>query len=243
MLSMMPSPRRKGKEACDHGPSPRRFCHSPSLLSSPSAPALHSARRPSPPSRRQTGSQAPSFEPSGSGAGADTGAGSAAQGAGNESAAAATVDPGWDAPAQEAGGTFLSMHENDDSLEYRAVRSSGEIRMDGAVFPGACSAYLVTTTADGPIELLMDQGPTTEDSLTSTASGYDLQTGQKRWGPVETPGAMLGNGLVFASAPKDFIGTGGPRTALNPATGAVAATREDEDEVPGEGAGLRVRVE
>lgn len=184
---------------------------------------------------KAAGSQAPSFEPSGSGAGADTGAGSAAQGAGNESAAAATVDPGWDAPAQEAGGTFLSMHENDDSLEYRAVDSSGEILWT-AQRSRACSAHLVTTTADGPIAVLMGQGPTTEDSLTSTASGYDLQTGQKRWGPVETPGAMLGNGLVFASAPKDFIGTGGPRTALNPATGAVAAAEdEDEDEVPGEG--------
>lgn len=165
---------------------------------------------------KAAGSQAPSFEPSG-----------------NDSAAAATVDPDWDAPAQEAGGTFLSMHENDDSLEYRAVDSSGEILWT-AQRPRACSAYLVTTTADGPIAVLMDQGPATEDSLTSTASGYDLQTGQKRWGPVETPGAMLGNGLVFAGAPKDFIGTGGPRTALNPATGDVAAA-EREGEGEGEG--------
>lgn len=183
------------------------------------------------------GSQAPSFEPSDSGVDPDAGSGSATQGAGNDSAAAATVDPGWDAPAQEAGGTFLSMHEDDDSLEYRAVDSSGEILWT-AQRPRACSAYLVTTTADGPIAVLMDQGPPTDDSLTSTASGYDLQTGQKRWGPVETPGAMLGNGLVFASAPKAFIGTGGSRTALNPATGDVAAAeREDEGESEGEGEG------
>ncbi len=119
------------------------------------------------------------------------------------------------------------MHENDDSLEYRAVDSSGEVLWT-AQRPRACSAYLVTTTDDGPIAVLMDQGPTTGNSLTPTASGYDLETGKKRWGPVETPGAMLGNGLVFAGAPKDFIGTGGPRTALNPATGDVAAA-ESED--------------
>ncbi|WP_240372629.1 PQQ-like beta-propeller repeat protein [Brevibacterium zhoupengii] len=174
------------------------------------------SREPSP-----AGSHAPSFEP----AGAETD--SAPQSTGNNSAAARTVDPGWDAPAQEAGGTFLSMHENDDSLEYRAVDSSGEVLWT-AQRPRACSAYLVTTTDDGPIAVLMDQGPTTGNSLTPTASGYDLETGKKRWGPVETPGAMLGNGLVFAGAPKDFIGTGGPRTALNPATGDVAAA-ESED--------------
>ncbi|TSI19420.1 PQQ-binding-like beta-propeller repeat protein [Brevibacterium aurantiacum] len=119
------------------------------------------------------------------------------------------------------------MHEKDARLEYRAVDSNGVILWT-AQRPRVCSAYLVTTTDSGPIAVLMDQGPTTGGSLTSTASGYDLETGQKRWGPVETPGAMLGNGLVFASAPKDFIGTGGPRTALDPATGDVVAAENDD---------------
>lgn len=130
------------------------------------------------------------------------------------------------------------MHENDDSLEYRAVDSTGEVLWT-AQRPRACSAYLVTTTDDGPIAVLMDQGSTTGNSLTPTASGYDLKTGQKRWGPVETPGAMLGNGLVFAGAPKDYIGPSGPRTALDPATGDVAAT---EGADAGEGRDTSPRV-
>ena len=167
------------------------------------------------------GSQAPSFD-SGEAASVESGE------AGSASAAERTVDPGWDAPAQEADGTFLSMHENDDSLEYRAVDSGGQVLWT-AQRPRACSAYLVTTTDDGSIAVLMDQGSATGDSLTPTASGYDLTTGQKRWGPVETPGAMLGNGLVFAGAPKDFIGIAGPRTALDPATGDVAAVETENE--------------
>lgn len=169
------------------------------------------------------GSQAPSFDPGE---------------ADSDSSAARAVDPGWDSPAQEANGTFLSMHENDDSLEYRAVDSTGEVLWT-AQRPRACSAYLVTTTDSGPIAVLMDQDLSTGNSLTPTASGYDLKTGQKQWGPVETPGAMLGNGLIFAGAPKDYIGPSGPRTALDPATGDVVAA---EGEDAGEGGDASPRV-
>ena len=40
---------------------------------------------------------------------------------------------------------------------------------------------------------------------------------------------MLGNGLIFAGAPKDYIGTAGPRTALDPATGDVAAAETENE--------------
>lgn len=159
------------------------------------------------------GSQAPSFDPGE---------------ADSDSSAARAVDPGWDSPAQEANGTFLSMHENDGSLEYRAVDSTGKVLWT-AQRPRACSAYLVTTTGDGPIAVLMDQGASSGRSLTTTASGYDLTTGEKRWGPVGTPGPLLGNGLVFAGPPKDFIGVGGPRTALDPSTGDVAAVEVENE--------------
>ncbi|GAA1865085.1 hypothetical protein [Brevibacterium marinum] len=179
------------------------------------------------------GSDSQSFEPNPAGTQAPSFDAGEAKG---DSAASRAVDPGWDAPAQEADGTFLSMYENDDSLEYRAVDSTGQVVWT-AHRPRACSAYLVTSTDDGPIAVLMDQGSSTGNSLTPTASGYDLATGRKRWGPVETPGALLGNGLVFAGAPKDFIGTSGPRTALDPATGEVAAVEaedggESEDSSP-----------
>lgn len=158
------------------------------------------------------GSQAPAFEPDNTDSGP---------------ASAKVVNPGWDASAQEAQGTFLSMHENEDGLDFLAVDSTGEI-LWSAKRPRVCSGFLITSSKDGPVAVLMDQASSSGDSLKSTASGYDLVTGEELWGPVETPGPLLGNGLVFAGPPKDFIGAGGPRTALDPSTGKKLAA-EDAD--------------
>lgn len=138
------------------------------------------------------------------------------------------VDPGWDTAAQEADGIFLSLHAKKSGLEFRAVDSTGELLWT-AERPRVCSGFLVSDTADSPVAVLMDEQSGASDSLAPTASGYDLATGKKLWGPVEVPGALLGSGLVFAGGPKDFIGKSGPRVALNPATGQRLAT-EDPDE-------------
>lgn len=55
---------------------------------------------------------------------------------------------------------------------------------------------------------------------------------------METPGSLLGNGLVFAGAPKDLLGTSGPRTALDPSIGDVVAG----DVPPADGEGESSRV-
>lgn len=157
-------------------------------------------------------SQAPTFEPENTNSGPTS---------------ARVVDPGWDAAAQEAEGTFLSMHEDEDALNFLAVDSSGEI-LWSAKRPRVCSGFLVTSSDAGPVAVLMDQASPSGNSLTTTATGYDLVTGEELWGPVETPGPLLGNGLVFAGPPQDFIGAGGPRTALDPSTGATLAV-EDEN--------------
>ncbi|HJE76702.1 MAG TPA: PQQ-binding-like beta-propeller repeat protein, partial [Brevibacterium epidermidis] len=88
--------------------------------------------------------------------------------------------------------------------------------------------FLVSDSADGPVAVLMDQQSGSSGSLKTTASGFDLHTGENLWGPVEVPGPLLGSGLVFAGPPEDFIGAGGPRTALDPASGAELAV-EDGD--------------
>lgn len=141
-------------------------------------------------------------------------------------ASARVVDPGWDTAVQEADGMFLSMHEDEDGLDFLAVDSQGEIAWS-AQRPRVCSGFLVTAAEDGPVAVLMDQASPSGGSLTTTATGYDLVTGNERWGPVETPGPLLGNGLVFAGPPKDFIGAGGSRTALDPATGNTLAVEDD----------------
>lgn len=151
--------------------------------------------------------------------------GSGTAGAGERSTG--VVDPRWDAAAQEAEGVFLSLHEAETDLEFHAVDSDGTI-LWSAQRPRVCSGLLVTDSADGPVAVLMDQQSGSSGSLVTTASGFDLHTGEKLWGPVEVPGPLLGSGLVFAGPPKDFIGPGGPRTALDPANGDVLAV-EDGD--------------
>ncbi|MGC2942194.1 hypothetical protein [Brevibacterium sp. FAM 24638] len=136
------------------------------------------------------------------------------------------IDPGWDVAAQEAEDVFLSLHEADSALEFRAVDSDGTI-LWSAQRPRVCSGFLVSGSANGPVAVLMDQQSGAGGSLASTASGFDLHTGKRLWGPVEVPGPLLGSGLVFAGPPKDFIGAGGPRTALDPASGVELATEDD----------------
>lgn len=137
------------------------------------------------------------------------------------------VDPGWDMAAQEAGGMFLSLHEADSTLEFRAVDSDGTILWT-AQRPRVCSGFLVSESEAGPVAVLMDQQSGSIGSPATTTSGFDLHTGTKLWGPVEVPGPLLGSGLVFAGPPEDFIGAGGPRTALDPATGAELAVEDDD---------------
>ncbi|WP_298418880.1 hypothetical protein [Brevibacterium sp.] len=137
------------------------------------------------------------------------------------------VDPGWDVAAQESEGVFLSLHEADSDLEFRAVDSAGTI-LWSATRPRVCSGFLVSDSEDGPVAVLMDQQSDGNDTLDATASGFDLASGEKLWGPVEVPGPLLGSGLVFAGPPEDFIGASGPRTALDPASGAELAVEDDD---------------
>jgi hypothetical protein len=137
------------------------------------------------------------------------------------------VDPGWDVAAQESEGVFLSLHEADSDLEFRAVDSAGTI-LWSATRPRVCSGFLVSDSEDGPVAVLMDQQSDGNDTLDATASGFDLASGERLWGPVEVPGPLLGSGLVFAGPPEDFIGAGGPRTALDPASGAELAVEDDD---------------
>lgn len=61
----------------------------------------------------------------------------------------------------------------------------------------------------------------------TTATALDLTTGEQIWGPVDVPGPYQGPGLVFAAPPEGFMGQTGPRVALDPTTGQVAAAESD----------------
>src|SRR5699024_8307042 len=96
------------------------------------------------------------------------------------------VDPGWDVAAQESEGVFLSLHEADSDLEFRAVDSAGTI-LWSATRPRVCSGFLVSDSEDGPVAVLMDQQSDGNDTLDATASGFDLATGEKLWARSRCP--------------------------------------------------------
>ncbi|MFK4760129.1 hypothetical protein ACI3KS_04260 [Microbacterium sp. ZW T5_45] len=139
------------------------------------------------------------------------------------------LDPGWIATPQEAGGIFLGLREETDRVVFSAVSDTGSVLWE-AERPMICSASVATMAADRPIGVLMDLRAGTDTFVVSTATGYDLRTGEEIWGPVKVPGPHQGPGLVFAAPPEQFMGSSGPRVALDPSAGTILA---DERELPG----------
>lgn len=72
---------------------------------------------------------------------------------------------------------------------------------------------------------------------TTTATAYDLHTGEQVWGPVEVPGPHQGPGLVFAERSDEPLGETGQRVALDASTGE---RRHEGEHVIGEYFGTTV---
>lgn len=143
------------------------------------------------------------------------------------------LDPGWDQPPQEREGHLLGLvhPEGDEPLRFVAARDDGELLWQ-AERPPSCTGFTLSRVDGEPIAVLMDVEPG-EDTLTQTsASAYDLATGELLWGPVPVPGPHQGPGTVFAApAPRAAMGDTGSRVALDPASGDVLASEEDDDVV------------
>lgn len=130
-----------------------------------------------------------------------------------------TVEPAWDLPVQRGGDIFLSAEETDRALVFRAVDSSGTVRWS-AERPLACAGFVVTRDADGRDLAVLTDAETSDDDLSvTTASAYDLGSGEPVWGPIEVPGPHTGPGLVFEAPPEGFMGDGGESAVLDPTTG------------------------
>jgi len=100
--------------------------------------------------------------------------------------------------------------------------------------PVNCTGFAVTTDVRGRARAVLGDLRTIDDSrAASTATTYDLKTGEAVWGPVEVPGPHRGPGLVFAAPPEEPGGETGPGVALDPTAGRVAAIESGPD-------GLRV---
>lgn len=132
------------------------------------------------------------------------------------------VEPGWDQAPEELDGLFLGLAVSEvGALQYTATDSSGTLLWQ-ARRPPTCTGFALSRAGDHPIAVLTDTSPSTEPLGRTTATAYDLATGDQLWGPVDVPGPHQGPGLVFAApAPGGAMGSTGPRVALDPASGAV----------------------
>ena len=138
------------------------------------------------------------------------------------------VDLGWEEIPNETDGVFVGLSQvTEDALQISAIRSDGTILWD-TERPLACTGFALTSSGDRPVAVLTDLSPGILSVAETTASAYDLHTGEQVWGPVEVPGTHAGPGLVFAEVTSGgAMGTSGPRVVLDPATGEVAGSEED----------------
>lgn len=125
------------------------------------------------------------------------------------------VDPGWTTTPQHAAGIHLGAGARDGHVEISAVDAQGTV-LWAAQRPLDAAGFAVTTEADGrALAVLEDRA---EPDAPTTVTAYDLATGTRAWGPITVPGPHAGPGLVYGT---------GPRVALDPTTGTVAASDDD----------------
>ncbi|MDN4479504.1 outer membrane protein assembly factor BamB family protein [Demequina muriae] len=137
------------------------------------------------------------------------------------------VDPGWEVDPHHLEGIFLAPVESDGALAFTPIDSDGTALWT-ARRPLACAGFTLTLGADGaPLAVLNDSTPTADALSATTATAYDLRTGERVWGPVDVPGPHQGPGLVYASPPAEAMGETGPRLALDAASGRVIADERD----------------
>lgn len=142
----------------------------------------------------------------------------------------AVLDPDWDlAPVAHPDGV-IGATIGATELVFTAIGTDGTPLWQQSR-PLSCSGFTVTTAADGSaVAVLTDLEPTATAVSQTTASGFDLATGELLWGPVPVPGPLRGPGAVFAFAPKSIMGESGPRLALDPGTGEVIFDESDSEE-------------
>ncbi|MFW5418870.1 PQQ-binding-like beta-propeller repeat protein [Nocardiopsis sp. CNT-189] len=148
------------------------------------------------------------------------------------------AEPAWlapfSAPPKAAGDGFVGLvmpEENGGDLVFLGVGPDGATRWALSRNP-SCTAFAATRDADGgDLVVVLDSDADPERALlasTTTAAAYRPGDGALVWGPVEVPGTLIGPGLVFGAATGSIMSTEtGPKAALDPSTGAVAADEED----------------
>lgn len=146
----------------------------------------------------------------------------------HQSEGADLVDPGWEVTPQYLDGVFMAPMEVDGYLEFTAIAADGTALWT-VERPLACAGFTLTTGPDGPIAVINDARTTDSAIAATSATAYDLRTGDVVWGPVNVPGPHQGPGLVYATPSEAAMGASGPRVALSSMTGEILADESDSD--------------
>ena len=153
------------------------------------------------------------------------------------------VEPGWDLDVKHLGDVFLSADSSEDRLDFSAVDSNGTTLWQ-AQRPTGCTGFTVTADSEGkPLAVLTDSASDESCSTEVTASAYDLETGEQKWGPTEVPGPMQGPGTVFSLADDDGETDDGEAVALDSDSGEVADEDSSTSRVLGEYQGTILSVD
>ena len=153
------------------------------------------------------------------------------------------VEIDWDIAPQELDGVFVAFRETDGALEFNAVAEDGTV-LWAAERPINCGGFALTTTTTGQHLAVLADAQTTDTALSATtASAYDLHTGEAVWGPVDVPGALSGPGLSFETPSAGFTGVSGPSVALDPLSGRVVTDDSSDGHLVGEYGGLVLAVD
>lgn len=146
-----------------------------------------------------------------------------------QSEGADLVDPGWEVTPQQLGEIFMAPVDAGGYLEFTAIDATGQA-LWAVERPLACAGFTLTTGPNGlPIAVINDAATTDTAVAATTASAYDLRTGELVWGPVDVPGPHQGPGLIYAAPSAAAMGESGPRVALSPSTGETIADETDSD--------------
>ncbi|WP_052436312.1 PQQ-binding-like beta-propeller repeat protein [Georgenia sp. SUBG003] len=141
------------------------------------------------------------------------------------------VATGWTEQPLEHDGIFLGIRSPEapeEPLRFVAADSEGTVLWE-AERPPSCTGFALSRAGDRPVAVLTDLESTDDAVAQTTATAYDLATGERLWGPVDVPGPHHGPGLVFSSsAPRAAVGETGPRVVLDPATGVTVRDEADQ---------------
>ncbi len=143
------------------------------------------------------------------------------------------AQPLWTAPftssPQPAGDMFVGLVHptpSEPKLTVAGVDRTGTTRWEVRTNP-ACAGFGITRSGDRMLAVVLFSDADARGgklATRTTASAFDVRTGEQAWGPVEVSGSLRGPGLTFGESR-------GERMVLSSRDGRVVA-REGRDVVP-----------